>query len=68
MAKRRKVKKNMPMHGHHHGKKKMTMGFMIFLFGFLVYWGYTWDIALMAVGALMFLKGLWFKKSGKYCC
>lgn len=45
----------------YYAKKKMMMGCMLFLFGLVVYLGYTWDIALMLVGVLVFLKGLMLK-------
>lgn len=42
-------------------KKKMMMGAFLFLAGFLLFLGYTWDIVLMAVGALMVLKSLFLR-------
>ena len=62
MAKRsnRRNKKAVCDHAHF-AKKKMMMGCMLFLFGLVVYLGYTWDIALMLIGALVFLKGLMLK-------
>jgi len=47
-------------HGHF-AKKKMMMGAFLFLAGFLLFLGYTWDMVLMAVGALMVLKGLFLR-------
>lgn len=57
---RRRNKKSVCDHAHY-ARKKMVMGCMLFLFGLVVYLGYTWDIALMLVGALVFLKGLMIK-------
>ncbi len=42
-------------------RKKMTMGAFLFLAGFLLFLGYTWDIVLMAVGALIVLKSLFLR-------
>jgi len=51
-----------PMYDRHsHGKKKMLPGLGIFLLGLIKYLGYEWEIALMVVGALAFLKGLLMK-------
>ena len=70
MAKPRSRPKNMkqaqpvccdPQHYHYYkGKKKAMIGLMLFVFGLIMYMGYMWYEALMAVGALMFLKGLWY--------
>ncbi len=43
---------------------KPLIGVMVFLLGAIKYFGYSWEIALMAVGALMTLKGLLMHK----CC
>jgi hypothetical protein len=45
----------------HFAKKKMMMGALLFLAGFLLFLGYTWDIVLMAVGALIVLKSLFLR-------
>lgn len=58
-------KKEQPSHEkfmHHYRKKKMFMGFLLFIFGLVFYLGYSWDVALMVVGALVFLKGFMMKR------
>jgi hypothetical protein len=55
-------KKAKPMHEHPR-KGVLVLGFLIFLFGALRYYGFDTNTALMIVGALLFLKGLiWYKK------
>lgn len=43
------------------GKRAMFLGILIFLIGILRYYGYDWNIVLMAVGVLLFLKGIILK-------
>ncbi|MBI2542562.1 MAG: hypothetical protein HYW24_00020 [Candidatus Aenigmarchaeota archaeon] len=42
-------------------KRVMMLGAILFLIGLLRNLGYDWNIVLMAVGALLFLKGLVLK-------
>jgi len=44
-----------------YGAKKMLFGLLLFVFGLIKYLGYGWDVALMTVGALIFVKGLIMK-------
>jgi hypothetical protein len=62
MAMKKNMKKDM---SYHYGKKKMLLGFGIFLLGLIKYLGYSWEMALMVLGVLVFLKGLLIKM--KYC-
>ncbi len=41
--------------------KPMVMGIILFLIGILRYLGYDWNMVLMAVGVLLFLKGILLK-------
>jgi len=63
MVMKKKVMKK-DMH-YHYAKKKMLMGFGIFLLGLIKYMGYSWEQALMVLGALVFLKGILIKMK---CC
>lgn len=65
MAKaKRPAKKTEPVCCDYHyiGKKKMMIGLMLFIFGGIIYMGYEWYEALMAVGALMFFKGICYMR------
>lgn len=53
--------KNVCYDHSHFAKKKMMMGAFLFLAGLLLFLGYTWDIVLMAVGALIVLKSLFLR-------
>lgn len=63
VIRRNRKKSAMQYHAYHsyHGKKKMFFGFLLFLVGLLMYMGYGWDIILMVVGALVFVKGIILK-------
>ena len=53
----KQMKPCMPDHLHF-AKNKMAFGVMVFIFGLIKYLGYSWEIAFMVIGALVFLKGL----------
>ena len=56
------MKKDMKKDMHYHyAKKKMLMGFGIFLLGLVKYLGYSWEQGLMLIGVLVFLKGILIK-------
>lgn len=42
-------------------KRAMFLGIVLFLIGLLRNLGYDWNIVLMAVGVLLFLKGVMLK-------
>ena len=58
--KKKDMKMKKDMH-YHYGKKKMLMGFGIFLLGLIKYMGYSWEQALMVLGVLVFIKGILIK-------
>jgi len=41
--------------------KLMWLGLMLFLIGIIRYYGYDWNIVLMVVGIVLFLKGVILK-------
>ncbi len=46
----------------HHGRHKIFLGAVIFLIGLALSYGYAWSTILMALGALMVLKGILMSK------
>ncbi|MEM7824969.1 MAG: hypothetical protein QXO27_03270 [Candidatus Aenigmatarchaeota archaeon] len=45
----------------HKPYKMMFLGIILFVIGLLKYLGYDWNIVLMALGVLFFLKGIALK-------
>ena len=44
-----------------HGYHKIMKGVMLLVFGGIKYMGYSWEEAVIGVGALMVLKGLYYQ-------
>jgi hypothetical protein len=42
-------------------RKIMWLGIILFLIGLIRYYGYDWNVVLMSVGIVLFLKGVILK-------
>ncbi len=61
MAKKKRQSNKKDVCYDYYVKKKLMSGGLLFLFGLIKYMGYSWEVALMVIGALVFLKGLIMK-------
>lgn len=43
---------------HWHAMRLMSIGVLLVIAGLLLRFGYSWDVVLIVVGVLIFLKGL----------